>query len=241
MSEAHEPSYYEIALTNRQVLVAFVVLLLCVLAAFMGGVWLGRSDQGARTGSMATEETSAEDLAALEEFKFFSEQRDDAAHPPDLSQVRRPPPPAEPPPPDRPSRDTTLAEDVGQAEPTRAASPPPPRMEPPPPEVTPPPPPPPKVTPPPPARATTPATAAEPSTGFVIQVFSTKDEAQAKKVREQLTGGGYQAYLSPVKVGSQTMYRVRIGPYPDRPAAEASAGAVNRSFKLDTWVTAAGN
>ncbi len=238
MSEAHEPSYYEIALTNRQVLVAFVVLLLCVLAAFMGGVWLGRSDGGARTGSMATDETSAEDLAALEEFKFFSEQRDEAANPPDLSQVRQAPPPSAPP-PERPSRDTTLAEDVGQTEPARSASPPPPRVEPPPPRVEPPPP---RVTPPPPppARATT-NTATEPSSGFVIQVFSTKDEAQAKKVREQLSGGGYQAYLSPVEVGSQTMYRVRIGPYPDRPAAEASAGAVNRSFKLDTWVTAAGN
>ncbi len=75
----------------------------------------------------------------------------------------------------------------------------------------------------------------------MIQVFSTKEEAQAKKVKEQLSGGGYQAYLSPVQVGSQTMYRVRIGPFPDRPAAETSAGAVNRKFKLDTWVTAAGN
>ncbi len=35
---AHEPSYYEIALTNRQVMVAFVVLLACVVAAFLSGV-----------------------------------------------------------------------------------------------------------------------------------------------------------------------------------------------------------
>ena len=38
----HEPSYYEIALTNRQVVVAFVILLACLLAAFFSGVWIGR-------------------------------------------------------------------------------------------------------------------------------------------------------------------------------------------------------
>ena len=42
VSNSHEPSYYEIALTNRQVLVAFVILLCCVLAAFFAGVWIGR-------------------------------------------------------------------------------------------------------------------------------------------------------------------------------------------------------
>ena len=34
VTDSHEPSYYEIALTNRQVLVAFVVLLVCLLGAF---------------------------------------------------------------------------------------------------------------------------------------------------------------------------------------------------------------
>ena len=34
MHDSQEPSYYEIALTNRQVLVFFVVLLLCVVGAF---------------------------------------------------------------------------------------------------------------------------------------------------------------------------------------------------------------
>ena len=44
MSHSHEPSYYEIALTNRQVLVVFVVLLVCVVAAFFSGVWIGQQD-----------------------------------------------------------------------------------------------------------------------------------------------------------------------------------------------------
>ncbi len=45
-SETHEPSYYEVALTNRQVLVAFVVLLTCLLGAFLSGVWVGRGAEG---------------------------------------------------------------------------------------------------------------------------------------------------------------------------------------------------
>ena len=42
VSDSHEPSYYEIALTNRQVIVAFVILLLCLISAFFSGVWIGR-------------------------------------------------------------------------------------------------------------------------------------------------------------------------------------------------------
>ena len=45
--ETREPSYYEVALTNRQVLVAFVALLVCLLAAFLSGVWVGQ-DAGGR-------------------------------------------------------------------------------------------------------------------------------------------------------------------------------------------------
>src|SRR5215468_2616653 len=47
VSNSHEPSYYEIALTNRQVIVAFVLLLLCLIAAFFSGLWIGR-ESGAR-------------------------------------------------------------------------------------------------------------------------------------------------------------------------------------------------
>ena len=42
MNADHESSYYEIALTNRQVLTIFVVLLTCLVAAFLSGVWIGR-------------------------------------------------------------------------------------------------------------------------------------------------------------------------------------------------------
>jgi cell division septation protein DedD len=53
----------------------------------------------------------------------------------------------------------------------------------------------------------------------------------------RLAQGGHPAFLSPVEVRGQTMYRVRIGPYVERSAAEQVATTVRRDFKLDTWIT----
>jgi SPOR domain len=73
---------------------------------------------------------------------------------------------------------------------------------------------------------------------LVIQVFSTADREQADKVRERLVGAGFTAYLSPIaRPGGQTMYRVRIGPFASRAAAETVAGKVRKEQKLDTWIT----
>ncbi|HLX10441.1 MAG TPA: SPOR domain-containing protein [Thermoanaerobaculia bacterium] len=90
---AHEPSYYEIALTNRQVVVAFVILLTCVVAAFFSGVWIGRessartqerlallargnaghgSDRVDAMGNPVADKDKPEGQA-LQEFKFFAD------------------------------------------------------------------------------------------------------------------------------------------------------------------------
>ncbi len=221
MSESNEPSYYEIALTNRQVLVSFVVLLSCVMAAFVSGVWVGRkglSLAGTDGGQLAAAEAVPSDLEGLEELRFPSDPRP-AGAPAGDDDPRQPA--AEP------RSGTTLAEDVGSAPPPRAA-PPPPRAAPPPP----------RAAPPPPAVVASPATPAE---GFVIQVLSTREEAKANRILTQLSQGGYPAFLSPVEVGSQVQYRVRIGPYAERAAAEKAGQEVNRKYKLDTWITAASN
>ncbi|MEM7583876.1 MAG: SPOR domain-containing protein [Acidobacteriota bacterium] len=249
MSETNEPSYYEIALTNRQVLVSFVVLLSCVLAAFVSGVWVGRKGDGplpAEAGQLAANDPGASDLEQLDEFKFFSDQEKDAAGSEAVREVAESAPPrqASPPPPRQaPPR---------QAPPQQQTAPPPPRQAPPrqaPPPPAPPPPAPPRqapprevAAPPPPtavAREAPPASAAREE--LVIQVLSTRDEARANRVLAQLKQGGYPAFMSPVQVGSQTNYRVRIGPYQQRPPAVKAAGEVNRKYKLDTWITAASN
>ena len=264
MSDVNETSYYEIALTNRQVVVAFVILLTLVLAVFLTGVWVGRDGQPrvvhaepAQPGEAAT----AAELDNMEEFKFFEEQQAQKAEldKPDLGRLAS-----------QPNRDTTLAQDVGssrsrpaetpaqqQAPPARQASPPPSQQTPPPQRQASPPPPrqappppqaaPPRRTPPPPAQTPAPAQAppaasAQPAAGtFVVQVFSTHDQEQASRVQQDLQQLSYRAFLSTIDMGGQTMYRVRIGPYRDRTKAEKVKIDVRNKLKLDPWVTAASN
>jgi len=224
VSHSHEPSYYEIALTNRQVLIVFVVLLVCVVAAFFSGVWIGQRDSSAPVMEMAAEgadefTADSDDAAAVKELHFFADEQDQAGDSPSLAEMA-----------DEPKPETTLLEDLGGSEtaqePAVAAIPPAtaPAAQPAP-------------------QAAAPSLGAAPSGtpatpgGYVIQVFSSADEVQARRLLKQLSDGGYPAFLSPVEVGGQTMVRVRIGPYPELTNAESVAERIRRDFKLDTWVT----
>src|SRR5579863_8305190 len=244
----HEPSYYEIALTNRQVVVAFVVLLVCLVAAFLSGMWIGR-DSGARAGQQvarltppagATADKTDAQPQALPEFKFFNETK------------RRPGAETAPAPaPSTPAADDATAETAPP--PTRAAKPAPPAAaasvpeKPAPSAVVPEPSPAPKA-----ARTPPVSAAPAPSTGtsapvrpvasaatgdVVIQVFSTADKDQADKLLERLVKAGQPAFLSPIDKNGTTMYRVRIGPFSSRESAQAIAERVRREQKLDTWIT----
>ena len=226
VSDVHEQSYYEIALTNRQVLVAFVILLSCVLAAFFAGVWVGRG--APQTLAEAPVETEAETEAAFEdpkEFEFFADREGTMPEPrPDLRQIA-----------ENPDPDTTLAQDLGVE--------PKPKREPPketagaetPGEA----PPPSKA--PPPAPAATPTGEAPAADAgqeiLVIQVFSSKDEVQARRLVTTLQEAGFRAFLSPLEADRTTMYRVRIGPFRERIQAESVAERVRSRFKVDTWIT----
>ena len=245
MSEGYEQSYYEIALTNRQVLVAFVVLLLCVLAAFFAGVWVGRGSPRSEAVASDSREAPPEvaDAEAFddpEEFEFFADRESPEPEPrPDLREVA-----------ENPDPETTLAEDLGvedegaESEPepgprTREASAPDatssgtsgtsPRE-------------------PPERDSETPASSSAQESEihqaeiqqdeiFVIQVFSSRDEIQARRLVTRLQEGGFEAFLSPESVEGTTMHRVRIGPFRQRSRADAVAERVRDRFKLDTWVT----
>jgi cell division septation protein DedD len=229
VSDSSEPSYYEIALTNRQVVISFVILLVFILAVFLSGVWVGRSGQAGPTlVAQLPASANSPGVEELKEFSFAPEEESAPGSGPSVAEssnlAARPTPSAGP---------ATLAEEIGSAVTPPAASG---ADEP---VVTPSPPAPTRPTP---APTTKPAESkpaeSEPAGGFVIQVFSTKDEAQAKRTMSQLKKAGHKAYLSPVAVGTQTMYRVRIGPFQERSAAETSATKVKKQFKLDTWVTA---
>jgi DedD protein len=80
VSNPHEPSYYEIALTNGQVIVAFILLLLCLIAAFFSGVWIGR-ESGARLAAeqmvrnAPPPEEEKKEGKNLEELQFFDQTK----------------------------------------------------------------------------------------------------------------------------------------------------------------------
>jgi len=257
VSDSHEPSYYEIALTNRQVIVAFVILLVCLIAAFFSGVWVGRENGYRPAEQMAGNTPSAEQEKKegqnLEELEFFESGQKAAA-----------PEPAPAPPTS--GEDATLAEDVGSEETARPA----PeeadtaqaapaddeeeerlsrrdrrreraekkaaeeraaqaRPEPGQPQ--------PARTQPERAKAPTAAEPARKAGQVVIQVFSSPEKDQAERIRGQLVRGGQRAFLSPVEVSGRTMYRVRIGPFDSRGDAQKVAEQVRKGYKLDTWVT----
>ncbi len=301
VSGPHEPSYYEIALTNRQVVVAFVILLVCVVAAFLSGVWIGResaaraqeklallSRAAGAPGDAAAGDKEKPEGQALQEFKFFADShrrqdkeksaRSRAAAPetsaPETASPRDAAPAqagapasssaspaaaaAAPTAAGRAARRAAAAavrpepgEAAGEGEATRSA---------------------------PGARSTPGSGSGSASTSrstrgsglrvvsvsprgeptasgigatsrstsgsgaaaageVVIQVFSSADRDQADKVRDRLVSAGLTAFLSPIAKNGQTMYRVRIGPFPSRPAAETVAEKVRKEHKLDTWIT----
>lgn len=237
MSDTHEPSYYEIALTNRQVLIAFVILLVCLIAAFLSGVWVGRGDLPAAPERVAVVDDPAGEPegSSVDSLSFFggAEGESEGDRDGDSPAV-----------PDRRRTDTTLAQDVGAetaprreppasdpapAEPTRPA--PPPREEPAAAEPTPSPEPP----------SPGPPSPAPPAGGggsdLIVQVFSSRDRDQALKIVSRLQDGGRDAYLSPVEVDGEPMYRVRLGPFSDRAQAESVSAQLRRDFRLDTWIT----
>ncbi|HZF08435.1 MAG TPA: SPOR domain-containing protein [Thermoanaerobaculia bacterium] len=261
----HEPSYYEIALTNRQVVVAFVILLACLLAAFFSGVWIGRGGIEPRRDQVvrATPPQPPAEGQTLEELKFFADRPakkgakpEEKPAEPKTEEIAAVPAPSPAPAPKPP--ETTLQQDLGTSR-SRPSPPPsnsvvrstPPAPAPAPEEVAEPARPEPVQTRPAPAdhnaRGKTPASAPAPDTStesaqpgagsVVVQVFASADPAEAQRVRERLVKGGQTAFLSPLTVDGHTMYRVRIGPFGTRQKAQKVAEKVRKTFKLDTWLT----
>ncbi len=64
-------------------------------------------------------------------------------------------------------------------------------------------------------------TGAPTSGRWAVQVGSFSKEATAERLAKQLRDQGQSAFVMPVKSGSATLYRVRIGPMKDRASAEA--------------------
>jgi cell division protein FtsN len=252
VSEPHEPSYYEIALTNRQVVVAFVILLVCLLSAFFSGVWIGREstvraqEQIARNAPPPEAEPKKEGQS-LENLEFFDSKENKAGKKGHegkaAAQAEPKPTPPAPVPEPEPAPVQSPVQAPAKA-PVQAAVPAPAPPAPTPAEpdrkgkkgrkgaaaddepATP-------------VRPLKPSEAepAVPKGAVVIQVFSSQDRAQADRIRQRLAKGGQKAFLSPVDVAGHTMYRVRIGPFNSRSDAQRVAEKVRKVYTMDTWVT----
>lgn len=225
MSEdEHEPSYYEIALTGKQVTGAFVVVLVSLLVAFFSGVWIGRGvprEALADSGSVAT----ATAPAAGNELSFFADRP--AETPPVAKPAPTPAPVVTPPPEPEPATTVELAEPEPEPAPAPAKveAKPEPKPEPKP-EVKPEG-----------AKPSPPAATPAPTGPLVIQVFTSSDEAKARDMLKKLKAKNFKAYLSPTKANGKTVYRVRVGPFAKEADAKATSDKIEKQFKVDTWIT----
>jgi DedD protein len=124
VADSHEPSYYEIALTNRQVVVAFVILMVCLVSAFFSGIWIGRESANRAQDQMAQitpppevkqEGESVEDLSFFDKREKPAQARDREEREPEST-----------PAPSKAAGDSTLLEDFGgNSGSGNAAAPPP--------------------------------------------------------------------------------------------------------------------
>jgi DedD protein len=81
------------------------------------------------------------------------------------------------------------------------------------------------------ASAPSAPTSAVPSgKGWAVQLGSYSSEATAQRLMNEWRAQGQNAFVMPVKSGTKTLYRVRIGPTKDRAGAEAALKSVKPSI-----------
>jgi DedD protein len=81
----------------------------------------------------------------------------------------------------------------------------------------------------PPPEASAPAAPAKPERGsFAVQLGSFGSKDNAERLVRDMTAKGFNAFVAPITSGGRELYRVRVGPARDRPAAEALAAELRR-------------
>jgi len=103
---------------------------------------------------------------------------------------------------------------------------------------------PPAATPRPPAPTPTklPPTATPATTDFFVQVLASSKSASVESARTKLEGLGFprenQHLLTVQDAGSPTLYKLRLGPFPDRASADRVAQRMSAAGFPDAWVVA---
>lgn len=84
-----------------------------------------------------------------------------------------------------------------------------------------------------PEPATPPVSAPPPTSGMAVQVGAFTERRAADQLIAKLESKGFTAYAA---AGDGGAWRVRVGPYRDRPGAEKAAAKLKQEEKLPTWV-----
>jgi DedD protein len=216
---AQDDYYYEIQLTNKQLVFYFMAGAAGLILSFLAGVMVGRGVEGGTASASETRPITEERVVAEASpaiaaatpapSDYSYPQRLESDRPEETLERSRPggvaAPRGTPPPSAAPARPA--------ATPTPAAATPrPPLPTPPPPAVT---------RPSAPASRPLPRALASSAKGFAIQVGAFKDGASADSIVRSLKARGLPAYSVAPAGGGGGLFTVRVGVYRDRADAEA--------------------
>ena len=73
--------------------------------------------------------------------------------------------------------------------------------------------------------------------GWVVQVAAVSERPAAEAIASDLSGKGYAAFVTTPGPDAPLVFRVRVGAFPDRRAAETAAGRLEREEQFRPWVT----
>jgi cell division septation protein DedD len=211
---AQDDYYYEIQLTNKQLVFYFMAAAAGLIMSFLAGVAVGRGVDASVADARASKVVASERIVpeetassrpapATEDLSYAQRLESESVD----TGLERPTPRGRAAVPEKATEKTPPpVKDKPTPAPRRAAAPPPQKP-------SPKPSPSPRVA----AREQAPAAGVA---SFTIQVGAFKDKATADSVAARLKGKGFPAYVVTPDATDSGLYNVRVGSYPSRPDAE---------------------
>jgi Cell division protein len=88
-----------------------------------------------------------------------------------------------------------------------------------------------------PSASPPPASPPAPSGPWYVQIFAGRDRQAAELVARRHRGKGLAVRLDAEREGTGSLYKVRVGGFPDREAADAAAERLRKEGASGAWVT----
>ncbi|MEZ5478802.1 MAG: SPOR domain-containing protein [Thiolinea sp.] len=86
------------------------------------------------------------------------------------------------------------------------------------------------------AASTAPAASSGGGSGYAIQVVAASSQKMAEQVRQSIAVDGYPTFVVRANVNGKTVYRVRVGTYPERGAAQAVQNRMKARYSQNQYV-----